>query len=511
MLRGNETSVIELKRIFLVLSLLFLFLAFSTIARMNPFAEASPKTINVPLDYHTIQEAINNAETGSVILVQSGTYHEDLQINKTVSLRGEGPGLTTIEGNASSTVVSVTAGNVGIEDFTILAENEYVNPVILYSTGSMLSDNVIKDGFYGVVLSDSAGNVLSDNVIFNNSFGIEIRYSTNNVFSDNLVMGQAVGIDLLYSNNNIFHGNTVSENTYGLSLYDSSTHNVFYHNNFNNTNQVSYSESTTSTNVWSLAGEGNYWSDYGGKDLTGVGIGDTPYNHTDTEEGDGYPLMGSFFNLDVALGNTTYSVNLISNSSISGLKYQFGQETGNRILLFNEATMANAGGFCRIMIPVGLMEPPFVVVGAEEEITPKMLSASNKTDTYLYFTWGNNNQTISIIYSEAMRLYDELFSNYTGLLSNYYNLNATNGALLENYSSLLNSLLGLQDRYYALNASYNQHLSDYSKSVQNFRNLLYIFAATAAIFLVAIAYLSKRASTSIKQRAPDSGKDNPVY
>jgi parallel beta-helix repeat protein len=509
---GDERSVIELKKPFLVLFVVSLLLTIASVTHMNAYAEASPKTINVPQNYHTIQEAINNAMIGEVILVQKGTYHEDIQINKTVSLRGEGPDLTTIEGNVSLYVVSVTADGVSIEGFTILAENDTINPVIFQSTGNTLSNNVIENGYYGVVLSASAGNMISDNIISGNTYGVEIRYSTNNVFSDNVVADQGFGIDLYFSNDNIFRGNTISENLYGISLYDSSTNNIFYHNNFiNNTNQLSYSESASSTNVWSLNGEGNYWSDYVGQDLIGDGIGDSPYNHTDTEEGDSYPLMGPFYNLGVVLGNTTYGVNLISNSSISGFKYELGEETGNRILLFNAATREGAVGFCRIMIPVSLMEPPLIVLGPEGEITPKLLSASNETNTYLYFTWVNSNQTISIIYSEAMGLYDELLGNYTGLLSDFHNLSATNSALLENYSALLNSLLQLQNRYFALNASYNEHLSDYSKSVENFQNLLYIFAATTAIFLVAIAYLSKRASTSIKQRAIDSGKDHPVY
>jgi parallel beta-helix repeat protein len=478
---------------------------------MNAYAEASPKTIDVPQDYGTIQEAINSAGIGDVILVQKGTYHQDIQINKTVSLRGEGPDLTTIEGNLSAYAVSVTANGVSIEGFTILAKNYTVSAVILYSTGDVVSNNVIENGYNGVVLSASAGNTISDNVISDNSYGVEIRYSTDNVLSDNSVLNQAVGIDLIFSNDNIFRANNVSENLEGISLYDSSTNNVFYHNNFNNTNQVSYVESANSTNVWSVNGEGNYWSDYVGKDLKGDGIGDTPYNKTDTEEGDVYPLMGPFYDLDVVLGNTTYDVNVVSNSSISGLKYELGEETGNRILLFNTATRNDSAGFCRIMIPVGLMGPSVIVLGAQGEITPKVLNASNETNTYLYFTWANSNQTISIIYSETMQLYVELLDNYNGLLSDFDNLSAANSGLLENYSSLLNSLLELQNRYSALNASYTEHLSDYSKSVENFRNLLYIFAATTAIFLVAIAYLSKRASTSIKQRAIDSRKDSPAY
>jgi nitrous oxidase accessory protein len=504
-------NVIELKRAFIVLFLVSILLLIASVGRLSAFAEKSPRTINVPMDYPTIQEAIDNANIGDSILVQKGTYHEDIVIDKTVSLVGADPDLTIIQGNMSAYAVRVTADGVSIESFTIVANNDTVNSIILYSAGNVLKNNRIKNGYYGVLLSSSTDNVISDNIISKNTYGVEMWYSTNNLFSENVIVNQTVGIDLYSSDDNVFRGNTIYGNTYGISLQYSFDKNVFYHNNFNNTNQLNYSGSTSSTNVWCVDGEGNYWSDYEGQDLIGDGIGNSPYNHTDTQEGDSYPLMGPFNNLDVMLGNTTYSVNLISNSSVSGLKYELGAETGNKILFFNAVSEKDMAAFCRIMIPLGLMESPFVFLGVEGEITPKVLNASNETDAYLYFTWVNSNETISIISSEAMHLYDELLSNYTGLLSDLYNLSATNGALLENYSALLNSLLNLQDRYSYLNSSYNAHLSDYSRNVENLRNLMYIFAATTAIFLVAIAYLSKRATTSIKRRAVNRQTDCAAY
>src|SRR3989344_8940731 len=58
-----------------------------------PFTFAN--TLNVPANYTTIQDAINNASIGDVINVSAGTYDEDLVIDKTIELVGS-PNLDTI-------------------------------------------------------------------------------------------------------------------------------------------------------------------------------------------------------------------------------------------------------------------------------------------------------------------------------------------------------------------------------------------------------------------------------
>ncbi len=47
-------------------------------------------TITVPNDYSKIQWAINNATSGDTILVKSGTYYENVNVNKQLILRGIG-------------------------------------------------------------------------------------------------------------------------------------------------------------------------------------------------------------------------------------------------------------------------------------------------------------------------------------------------------------------------------------------------------------------------------------
>lgn len=494
-----------MKRFASVPLLLLILSAMFIATRWNVRVEASPGIIDVPGQYKTIQDAINNALSGDVILVHKGTYYENVVINQSVSLVGEDKDLTVIYGNSSyppQPVISLSASGVVVKDLTVEAQSSTQNPITVSSSGNVLENNIIENGFYGLQLYYSYDNVISNNTIINNHYlGCILYSSDSNAVSDNLITNNVVaGFELHYSANNVFSGNTIYGDANGVNLYSSNITNLFYHNNFDNKLQV-WTDTLNSTNSWSLNGEGNYWSNYEGNDSDSDGIGDTPYNHTDTQAGDTYPLMGPFYDLSVGLNGQTYNVNLVSNSSVSGLKFEFGEETGNKIVVFNVAGEEGTAAFSRIMIPLGLMDSPFLVLGGQGEITPTILKASNETNVYLYFTWIDRNQTISIISSETQHLYNDLLSEYARLLADFSNMNDTQISTLGNYSVLLGNLSELENMYSALNASYYEHLSDYSRNMENLQNLLYVFAATTAIFLVATIYLSKRANTATKQAA----------
>ncbi len=66
--------------------------------------------------YATIGAAVNAAAAGDTITVASGTYTENVLINKSLTLSGSG---AVIDGNGAGVVVVITANNVTLEGFTI--------------------------------------------------------------------------------------------------------------------------------------------------------------------------------------------------------------------------------------------------------------------------------------------------------------------------------------------------------------------------------------------------------
>jgi len=287
--------------------LIFTFLLSSTLELWTvPRVFAYPKTLHVPTQYPTIQAAINAANSGDIIQVASGTYNESILVNKSVWLIAENPSNTIIDGNRTErNTVHVVANNVRIEGFTIQNGENPFEPSSLsvgHSRGLTISNNIIRQSDYGLLMRESNDSYILSNVIANST---------------------VAGIRLSSSNRNNVVGNLVEKNSISVWIADiSSKNNTFYHNNFiNNTNKPSVftpAKWDNGTEVAHTHTEGNYWSDYGGVDdgsgegrwheprVVGDGIGDgvTPLiPHLGV---DWYPLMTKWQNT-VPTANFTYS------------------------------------------------------------------------------------------------------------------------------------------------------------------------------------------------------------
>jgi len=519
-----------------------------------------------PADFHTIQEAVNSATSGDIIYVYNGTYYEKIVVDKSVSLVGEDRDLTIVDGNGTGSVISIKADNVKIKGFTIKGSGMLLpDSGILVDKchGNEINHNTITDNNDGIHIEMSSGNVISDNIISsNNNDGIHLELSSDTEISDNiissnnndgiflvvssdLVSGNTItnndnGIDLFMSSENVISDNIISSNNKGIIFDSTSGDNTIYHNNFNNIDQVE----SESANFWDYDYEGNYWTDYNGTDLssgpyhneTGSdGIGDTPYI-IDENNKDNYPLTGMFSGFRFTFEKETCDVSVISNSTISDLRFEIGQETGNKIISFHSIGEVGSVGFCRVMIPIEVLSYSYFVLVGVEEIFPTKLNVSNGTYDYLYFTYIQNSLTISVISSKMRQLhyellkleadlydlnvtYQELLNNYTDFLSNYNiflinysELQQSHEQLLSNYtdflinySDFLTDYNELQQSHQQLNNSYQELLLDYSEKVDNIQNLTYIFAATTAIFIITAIYLSRSAHAG-KAKASEEAK-----
>lgn len=177
------------------------------------------------------------------------------------------------------------------------------------------------------------------------------------------------------------------------------SNNSIYHNNF--INNIYHVSTYGSENTWDngYPSGGNYWSGYNGSDTKSGGhqnqtdsdgIGDTPLVF-DSNNKDNYPLMGPLAVFVAGTWNgTTYSVEISSNSTISGFAFSVEQKE----ISFNVTGTSSTVGFCRVSIPKALLGEPFTVWIGTDLVTPTI--ASDDIHYFLYFTYGHSTQTITI-------------------------------------------------------------------------------------------------------------------
>src|SRR5659263_421038 len=216
-----------------------------------------------------IQAAIDNATAGETIYVYNGSYTDNVDVNRQVTLQGEGADVVNVTAAlASGHVFNVTVSYVNISGFKVTGATGFNNAGIYLGSGvdhANISDNNASNNYYAIYLNSSSNNSLTNNsansnnndgiklnslsnnntltnntAILNHDTGISlISSSNNNTLTNNTANSNNIGIGLMTSsNNNTLTNNTANLNIYGIFLNSASNNNTLTNNYFNNTNNA---------------------------------------------------------------------------------------------------------------------------------------------------------------------------------------------------------------------------------------------------------------------------------
>ena len=122
--------------------------------------------------YQHIQDGVINANNGDIIFVNSGFYHENVNIDKPITLIGADVRNTTIDGDKSNHAVFIKSNSVKISGFTI------------------------QEGYTGILVANSSDISINDNFIIDNIAGVAIRWNSNNnsVYNNEIRRNKNIGV-----------------------------------------------------------------------------------------------------------------------------------------------------------------------------------------------------------------------------------------------------------------------------------------------------------------------------
>ncbi|WP_243683977.1 right-handed parallel beta-helix repeat-containing protein [Methanosarcina barkeri] len=134
--------------------------------------------------YGSLQEAINAAVEGDVILVREGSYSENVLVNKSLDIiaRNPCPDKTVITAlDPELPVLHVTSNSVNISGFTLKGADSAYGIYLDRVSESNISNNYFSGNWRSIMLKSSHKNSLENNCLSSSDNGIWLESSRQNL------------------------------------------------------------------------------------------------------------------------------------------------------------------------------------------------------------------------------------------------------------------------------------------------------------------------------------------
>ena len=176
--------------------------------------EGEAAVINVPRDYALIQDAVDRARPGDTIRIDTGTYKEQVTVDKSLTITGRGRGVTFIS-SVRDWAMKITAGNVTISELTLSGGG---------GSGALFLDQVFNCSIRGVIFTTANRGVLiqgggghsfsSCDYVDNTLEGLFINESVDLRFYKGTIKGNHDGVLITGGVNHTFTEYIISDNEF---------------------------------------------------------------------------------------------------------------------------------------------------------------------------------------------------------------------------------------------------------------------------------------------------------
>ncbi len=179
----------------------------------------SAAVINVPATGSALAEAIEAAQPGDTLRLETGVHHGPIKLEKSLTIEGEADAI--IDGGGKAQVLVITKPNTIIRGLTIrnsgrsLATEDAGIFVTKTGTGSLIENVTVRSSLIGIYLKGAQDTIVRGNKIFGltdmrvneRGNGIQIWSSPGAIIEDNEIRDGRDGIFVTTSKRNIFRRN----------------------------------------------------------------------------------------------------------------------------------------------------------------------------------------------------------------------------------------------------------------------------------------------------------------
>jgi parallel beta-helix repeat protein len=178
-------------------------------------------------NFASVKEAIDAADPGDVVEVESGIYQENVKINKSLALIGRdtGAGKPVIDAGKKGSAVSILADGITLVGFNLTnafgSRADFYAGIRVWGNNSLLKDNQAFYNENGILMTNSINGTVENNLLLTNKYGMRIETSSDAKVIGNEMRDNNYGLLMVSSEGSLLRSNLAEDNDYGIKLNDS--------------------------------------------------------------------------------------------------------------------------------------------------------------------------------------------------------------------------------------------------------------------------------------------------
>ncbi len=138
-------------------------------------------------DYTSIREAVTHASSGDTVIIGEGIYEEQVNINKSITIRGQGPESTTISSPGPAHTLHITADWVNISGLSLRGVGDITGDATVKVRNVRyfyMSNCSLANAFYGLYLQNCTNCAVKNSDINGSKAGVYVYKGCGNLVED---------------------------------------------------------------------------------------------------------------------------------------------------------------------------------------------------------------------------------------------------------------------------------------------------------------------------------------